>query len=107
MLPTDSKMTDASIALFWWASLTAGIFSQVRFFLKCASSQKGHLRQTETDGIIRRIVHHQVPPMVEYCLTDWGQSLCQALDALLKWATLCEEMSAPAEQTGEQMIYCD
>lgn len=44
------------------------------------------LRQMETDGIVRRIVHHQVPPKVEYGLTDWGQALCPALDALLKWA---------------------
>lgn len=44
------------------------------------------LRQLEKDGIVRRIVHHQVPPKVEYCLTAWGQSLCPALDALLRWA---------------------
>ena len=44
------------------------------------------LRQMERDGIVRRIVHHQVPPKVEYCLTDWGQELCPALDALLTWA---------------------
>jgi DNA-binding HxlR family transcriptional regulator len=44
------------------------------------------LRQLEKDGIVRRIVHQQVPPKVEYCLTDWGQALCPALDALLKWA---------------------
>jgi DNA-binding HxlR family transcriptional regulator len=44
------------------------------------------LRQMETDGIVRRIVHPQVPPKVEYCLTDWGQALCPALDALLQWA---------------------
>ena len=44
------------------------------------------LRRMEADGIVRRIVHHQVPPKVEYCLTDWGQALCPALDALLKWA---------------------
>ena len=44
------------------------------------------LRQMEADGIVRRIVHAQVPPKVEYCLTDWGQALCPALDALLKWA---------------------
>ena len=44
------------------------------------------LRQLESDGIVRRIVHHQVPPKVEYCLTDWGQTLCPALDALLTWA---------------------
>ncbi len=46
------------------------------------------LRQMESDGIVRRIVHHQVPPKVEYALTDWGQALCPALDALLKWAAL-------------------
>ncbi|SCM75294.1 conserved hypothetical protein [uncultured Pleomorphomonas sp.] len=44
------------------------------------------LRQMEGDGIVRRIVHHQVPPKVEYALTDWGQDLCPALDALLTWA---------------------
>jgi DNA-binding HxlR family transcriptional regulator len=45
------------------------------------------LRQLETDGVVSRIVHHQVPPKVEYCLTAWGQDLCPALDALLTWAT--------------------
>lgn len=49
------------------------------------------LRQMEMDGVVRRIVHHQVPPKVEYGLTDWGQALCPALDALLKWAALREE----------------
>lgn len=44
------------------------------------------LRQMEADGIVTRLVHHQVPPKVEYGLTDWGQSLCPALDALLRWA---------------------
>src|ERR1700686_2802947 len=44
------------------------------------------LRRLEADGIVQRIVHSQVPPKVEYRLTTWGQSLCPALDALLKWA---------------------
>ena len=43
------------------------------------------LRQMEADGIVQRIVHHQVPPKVEYGLTAWGQALCPALDELLKW----------------------
>ncbi|HYG88025.1 MAG TPA: helix-turn-helix domain-containing protein [Azospirillum sp.] len=50
------------------------------------------LRQLESDGVVGRIVHHQVPPKVEYHLTEWGQSLCPALDALLIWAE-----GAPAE----------
>lgn len=52
------------------------------------------LRQMEQDGIVRRIVHHQVPPKVEYCLTPWGQALCPALDALLSWAALRDDLPA-------------
>ena len=52
------------------------------------------LRQMEKDGIVRRLVYHQVPPKVEYGLTEWGQALCPALDALLKWAALHEETAA-------------
>lgn len=44
------------------------------------------LRQLETDGVVERIVHHEVPPRVEYRLTEWGQTLCPALDRLLIWA---------------------
>ena len=51
------------------------------------------LRQMERDGIVRRIVHHQVPPKVEYCLTEWGQALCPALDALLAWAAQRENQT--------------
>jgi DNA-binding HxlR family transcriptional regulator len=46
------------------------------------------LRELERDGIVQRTVHPQVPPKVEYGLTKWGQSLCPALDALLKWGAL-------------------
>jgi DNA-binding HxlR family transcriptional regulator len=57
------------------------------------------LRQMEADGIVRRIVHHQVPPKVEYRLTDWGQALCPALDALLRWAAL-RDADPDAEGSG-------
>lgn len=43
------------------------------------------LRQMEQDGILTRTVHAEVPPKVEYRLTEWGQSLCPALDQLLTW----------------------
>jgi DNA-binding HxlR family transcriptional regulator len=54
------------------------------------------LRQMERDGVVRRFVHHQVPPKVEYSLTDWGQALCPALDALLKWVDLKETLTESA-----------
>jgi DNA-binding HxlR family transcriptional regulator len=61
------------------------------------------LRQLEQDGVVRRIVHHQVPPKVEYGLTDWGRALCPALDAILVWAAGRERHiePAPTESKGE------
>lgn len=44
------------------------------------------LRQLEADGVVTRIVHPEVPPRVEYHLTEWGQALCPVLDKLLSWA---------------------
>jgi DNA-binding HxlR family transcriptional regulator len=44
------------------------------------------LRDLEGDGIVSRKVYPQVPPKVEYELTEWGQAMCPALDALLEWA---------------------
>jgi DNA-binding HxlR family transcriptional regulator len=52
------------------------------------------LRQMETDGIVVRKAYPQVPPKVEYSLTAWGQALCPALDAILKWADLRQQPSA-------------
>ncbi|WP_374384852.1 winged helix-turn-helix transcriptional regulator [Dongia sp.] len=43
------------------------------------------LRRLESDGLVTRTVYQQVPPKVEYALTEWGQSLCPSLDALLTW----------------------
>src|SRR5260221_7190978 len=44
------------------------------------------LRQLERDGIVRRLVHHQVPPNVEYGLSELGQKLCPAPESLLTLA---------------------
>ena len=57
------------------------------------------LRQLEADGIVARKLYPQVPPKVEYRLTDWGQSLCPALDALLKWA---EQKDSKAPRDGSR-----
>ncbi len=44
------------------------------------------LRDLEKDGIIGRTVYPQVPPKVEYFLTEEGRGLYPVLDELLKWA---------------------
>ena len=43
------------------------------------------LRELEKDGIVRRRIYPEVPPKVEYSLTDWGKEMCPALDSLLEW----------------------
>lgn len=53
------------------------------------------LRQLERDGMVLRIVHAEIPPRVEYHLTDWGQALCPSLDALLLWVE-----AAPPQEEG-------
>ena len=73
-------------------------FSQLERAIPAVSQKMliQQLRQLESDGVVRRIVHHQVPPKVEYCLTDWGQALCPALDAILVWAAERERLAEPA-----------
>lgn len=45
----------------------------------------GHLRELERDGIVHREVYKQVPPKVEYSLTDVGRTLQPLLDQVLAW----------------------
>lgn len=42
-------------------------------------------RDMETNGLISRKVYAEVPPRVEYSLTDLGKSLKPILDAMKNW----------------------
>ena len=44
------------------------------------------LRTLEEDGIVKRKIYAQIPPKVEYSLTDRGLSLLPHLNALIMWA---------------------
>ncbi|MGC9544834.1 winged helix-turn-helix transcriptional regulator [Streptomyces sp. UG1] len=43
------------------------------------------LRELEADGLVTRTVYREVPPRVEYALTDVGHSLDSITDELDKW----------------------
>nr|WP_143186115.1 MULTISPECIES: winged helix-turn-helix transcriptional regulator [Paenibacillus] len=43
------------------------------------------LRELEQDGIVNRISYNQVPPKVEYELSDYGRTLSSILDSLCAW----------------------
>ena len=55
------------------------------------------LRELEREGVVSRKVYPQVPPKVEYGLTEWGKAMCPALDALLEWAALRPRHSPSGE----------
>lgn len=43
------------------------------------------LKELEELGLISRTEHHEVPPRVEYALTERGRGLEPALEALAQW----------------------
>ena len=43
------------------------------------------LRDMEANGLVHREVYAEVPPRVEYSLTELGQSLKPILDAMWNW----------------------
>lgn len=45
------------------------------------------LRSMEEDGLITRTVYPEVPPRVEYALSELGQSMSSILDAMQQWGT--------------------
>ena len=44
-----------------------------------------HLRELEQEGILTRTVFAEVPPRVEYALSDHGKSLNHVIKALAEW----------------------
>ena len=43
------------------------------------------LRSMEADGIVTRTVYPEVPPRVEYALSELGESMRPGMDAMEKW----------------------
>lgn len=43
------------------------------------------LKELEADGILSRKVYPEIPPKVEYALTDFGRTLLPVLEEIAKW----------------------
>ncbi len=57
-----------------------------------------HLRQFEALGLVEREVFPEVPPRVEYVITDFGLSLKLPLDALARWVDAHQQAIAKASR---------
>ncbi len=55
------------------------------------------LRELETDGVVERRVFAQVPPRVDYDLTERGRALLPLLEGLHAWGAAGQ----PAAEAGE------
>jgi DNA-binding HxlR family transcriptional regulator len=60
-----------------------------------------HLKELERDGVVTRKDYKEVPPRVEYALTSFGRSLCDALTPLCEWGQLHMERIETCKQECE------
>ena len=62
-------------------------FNEMQRYLKNVADKtlSQNLKELEADGLIIRTMYPQVPPKVEYSLTDRGHSLVKVLDKLCDW----------------------
>ena len=56
------------------------------------------LRDRETKGLLTRKVYAEVPPRVEYTLTETGYSLKPILDSMVVWGTNYQKKNTPQEE---------
>lgn len=62
-------------------------FNEMRRYLGGAADKtlSRTLKELENDGLIHREMYPEVPPKVEYSLTERGHSLVKVLDQLCTW----------------------
>lgn len=62
-------------------------FNKLQKYLKKISDKtlSQNLKELHRDGLIERVVYPQIPPKVEYSLTERGKSLMDVLDELCLW----------------------
>ncbi|TQQ84482.1 transcriptional regulator [Peptacetobacter hominis] len=62
-------------------------FNELKRYIKKVSDKtlSNNLKELEKDGLIIRTEYNQIPPKVEYSLSEKGKSLMEILDLLCIW----------------------
>lgn len=59
------------------------------------------LRELEEDGVVHREVYHQIPPKVEYSLTEFGKTLTPIIKLMKDWGEVYKIKQLSAESCPE------
>ena len=62
---------------------------------------ESQLRELEADGVVERHVYAEVPPRVEYELTEFGRSLETILVLMQQWGSAFKARRLAEEAEGE------
>ena len=106
------EVTLSVIGKKWTVLIIRELFDGKKRFSEIASSLPissklltDRLKELEEHGIILRTIYPEIPPRVEYTLTESGKTLSSVLDALRDWggrhyAEMCQQEAA-AEAEAE------
>ena len=92
--------------ILWHLSFKTLRFSQLQRRLSTVTQKMltQQLRELEADGLVHREVFAEVPPRVEYSLTELGRSVVPILKMMCQWGKdyleMNEEQAQDACQTG-------
>lgn len=102
MIKTDMKIPDCPVEMTlqligdkWKVLIIRDLLTGTKRFNELMRSVTGitqkvltsHLRAMENAGLVIRKIYPQVPPKVEYTLTETGYSLKPILDSMVVWGT--------------------
>lgn len=60
------------------------------------------LRELESDGFIQRYIYQEIPPKVEYSLTELGKSFIPILEIMKTWSETHLSISTPSPTESDE-----
>lgn len=85
--------------VLWYLRKDAKRFSELNRAIPAITEKmlSLQLRELEKDGLVQRTVFAEVPPRVEYALTDQGKTLLPLLEEIAKWGRKMGEKHGKVE----------